>query len=218
MKKWLENFWYHHKWATIIVVFFLTVAIILTVQTFSRKKYDAAFMLIGNGGGIDRTQYNDILSSLSSFCEDTDANGEKNILFSRETFISDPNDSAAGVLNSNVTSFMRSVLYQNYYIFFIDPVLYEHYKGSGMFVSLESVVGDVPDEMKYDEFAIKYDACKIKELPGMSAIPEDSLIVIKVVPYYASKSKTEAETASQQAHAEIIKNIVGYGVAEIAAE
>lgn len=214
MRKWFENFWYHHKWVTIIVVFFVTVAIILTVQTFTRKNYDAAFMLIGRGGGIERTEYNDIVSTLTRFCDDVDKNGEKNVLFSRETFIADQSDSAAGYLNSNVTSFMRSALYQNYYIFFIDPVLYESYKGSGMFVTLESTVGEVPVEMKYDDFAIKYDSLKIKELPGMSAIPSESLIVIKTVPYYSSKSKTEKETSSQAAHAEILKKIVEYGALE----
>ena len=40
MKKWLENYWYHYKWATIISAFFITVAVICIVQIASKKNYN----------------------------------------------------------------------------------------------------------------------------------------------------------------------------------
>ena len=214
MLKWLDNFWYHHKWAVIITVFFVVVAIICTIQLANRTQYDAYFELIGNGGSITKTQHEDIISSLSRFVGDCDDNGEVSVLFSREVFISDENDVVAGVLNSNVTTFMREALYQDYFIFFIDPVLYESYKESGMFVPLENHVGPIPEEMMYDECAIKLSSCKITELPGISSIPENSLIVLKTVPYSASNKKMTAMQSFQDIHAEIIKKIVAYGVIE----
>ena len=38
--KWLDNYWYHYKWHTIIVAFFLIIGIISTVQIFNRETYE----------------------------------------------------------------------------------------------------------------------------------------------------------------------------------
>ena len=216
MLKWLENFWYHHKWATIITAFFLIIAVICCIQFFGRKSYDACFEYIGNSGSITKTQYEDIISSLGKFVIDENGDKEVSVLFSREAFISDESDPIAGTINSNVTSFMQSALYQDYFIFFLDPVLYESYKGSedssGMFVPLEGRVGDIPDEMKYDECALKLSAMKIYELPGMSAMPKDTLVVLKTVPYFPSGKKAESMQGLQDIHARIIERLVSYGV------
>ncbi|MBR6050444.1 MAG: hypothetical protein IKP68_04475 [Clostridia bacterium] len=212
MLKWLENFWYHHKWATIITVFFLVVAVICFAQLFGRKNYDAYFEFIGNGGAITKTQYEDIVSSLKGFVADSDENGEVSVLFSREAFVSDESDPIAGTINSNVTSFMQSALYQDYFIFFIDPKLYESYKDSGMFVSLVGRVENIPDEMKYDECALKLSEMKIYELPGMNAMPGDTLVVLKTVPYFSSGKKAEFMQEIQNIHKGIIERFVAYGV------
>lgn len=212
MLKWLDNFWYHHKWATIITAFFIAVAVICCVQLFNRQSYDACFEFVGNGGAITKTQYEDIVSSLKGFVADSDENGEVSVLFSREVFISDENDPIAGTLNSNVTSFMQSALYQDYFVFFIDPVLYDSYKESGMFVSLVGRIENIPDEMKYDDCALKLSEMKIYELPGMNAMPKNTLVVLKTVPYFSSGKKAEFMQNNQNIHAKIIERFVEYGV------
>ena len=42
--KWLDNFWYHYKWPFVIITFFVSLAIVLTVQLVSRENYDAYIM------------------------------------------------------------------------------------------------------------------------------------------------------------------------------
>jgi len=211
MLKWLENFWYHHKWATIITAFFLIVAIFCCVQIFTRTNYDAFVMFIGSGGTITNTQYNDILSSLSDFAEDADGNGKTEVCFSRETFIADQSDEMSSVLNSNTASMMQTLLYQDYFIILIDPVLYELYKDSGMFVTLASYDIDVPSNAKYDEFAIRLSECDAYySMPGLSSIPSNTLMALKTVPYLTSSSKTESMKNLQSSHAQIIKNIVAF--------
>lgn len=212
MLKWLDNFWYHHKWATIITAFFLVVAVVCCIQIFNRKTYDAYIEFIGNGGSITKTQHEDITSSLSGFVIDVDNSGDVSVLFSREVFISDESDPVAGMLNSNVTSFMQSALYQDYFIFFIDPVLYESYKDSGMFVSLEGRLGYIPEEMKYDECALKLSEMRLYELPGMASIPKNTLVVLKTVPYFSSDKKVDSMQQLQDIHVAILKNMVTYGV------
>lgn len=214
MLKWLDNFWYHHKWAVIITAFFLVVALVCGVQMANKQSYDACVMFIGNGGKITGTQYQDILSSLKTVCADTDGDKEISVLFSREAFISDEDDPVASNINSNITTFMQSSLYQDYYLYFIDPVLYDYYKDSGMFVPLADYVENIPEEIMYDACAIKLSMCEFYSYAGISAMPEDTLIVLKTVPYFTSNKKTEYCKSLQLAHAEIITNIIEKGVVE----
>ena len=79
MLKWMENFWYHHKWAVIITVFFLVVLIVCAAQMSARVQYDFNIIFVGNGGNITGTQYNDILSSLENVAYDVDGNGETSV-------------------------------------------------------------------------------------------------------------------------------------------
>ena len=38
--KWLDNFWYHHKWKVIIIAFFAIVLVVGIVQMIKKKDYD----------------------------------------------------------------------------------------------------------------------------------------------------------------------------------
>ena len=42
--RWLDNFWYHHKWTVIIVAFFVSVLVICTVQFLERPSYDTSIV------------------------------------------------------------------------------------------------------------------------------------------------------------------------------
>ena len=45
--KWLDNYWYHYKWVTIVVAFFLVVFIVCTVQTCTKKNGDVLLTYAG---------------------------------------------------------------------------------------------------------------------------------------------------------------------------
>ena len=211
MLKWLDNFWYHNKWKVIIALFFIVVVVICTVQLATRKKYDAQIIFVGNGGAIDGVEYNDILKTFEGITPDADGNGKINVNFSRETYLKST-DEMSSALNSNITSFMATARLGDYFIFFIDPSLYDIYKESGMFVTLEDKIGEIPYEMKYDECAIRLDKCKFYDMAGISAIQSDALIVLKEVPQTIGTKKSAEMEALQSVHAEIIKKIVSYGV------
>lgn len=44
---WLDNYWYHYKWVTIIVAFFLIVALICTLQVCTKTDYDISVTYAG---------------------------------------------------------------------------------------------------------------------------------------------------------------------------
>ena len=117
----------------------------------------------------------------------------------------------AGVLNADIKSTMQTLLYQDYYILLLDPELYKMYKDSGMFVTLASHDIKAPENAVYDEYAIRLSECDAYyEMPGLSSMPSDTLLVLKTVPYMKSQSKTEKLIKMQASHAEIIKKIVSF--------
>lgn len=76
-KAWVENYWYHYKWHTIVISFFLILAIILTCQLATKEKYDITAIYSGpvqlNGGQLEKIS--------DAFCEllSEDSNGDGKI-------------------------------------------------------------------------------------------------------------------------------------------
>ena len=47
MLKWLENYWYHYKWHTLIVAFFVIMLTVMGVQMCSREDNDIYIIYAG---------------------------------------------------------------------------------------------------------------------------------------------------------------------------
>ncbi len=79
--KWLDNFWYHYKWHTIITLFVAVVVIVGVVQMVSRPKYDSMLVYAGSYrmSEEEKAAFDKLLSDICP--EDFDGNGEKNINF-----------------------------------------------------------------------------------------------------------------------------------------
>ena len=46
--RWLDNFWYHYKWPTMIIAFFVIVGSVCIYQMVNRTAYDAHFIYAGS--------------------------------------------------------------------------------------------------------------------------------------------------------------------------
>lgn len=84
--RWLDNFWYHYKWPTIIIAFFVIVGSVCIFQMLNRTAYDAHFIyagsyrLDGNADEPDSHEREDFIKLLNRICpKDFDGNGEKMI-------------------------------------------------------------------------------------------------------------------------------------------
>lgn len=76
---WLENYWYHYKWHTILGAFFLMVIIVSTVQCASVKKSDVTVAFCGNAA-LSRAQEDGLSGVLGDVCPaDVDGDGEKTV-------------------------------------------------------------------------------------------------------------------------------------------
>ena len=74
-KAWWENYWYHHKWATIIVTFLVAVFVFTFIQFATRKQPDYIIMT-----AFDRfvpSEVTDVIASeFASYGEDINGDGE----------------------------------------------------------------------------------------------------------------------------------------------
>ena len=75
--KWLDNFWYHNKWKTIIIAFFLIVFIIGFVQCMQKTDADVSILYVGPEV-VTGEEYDAMEKSLESRI-DTDYNGDGKI-------------------------------------------------------------------------------------------------------------------------------------------
>ncbi len=76
---WLDNFWYHYKWHTIISVFFIAVIALCVAQAVSRPKYDMNFV-VGCSYRMNSEEVADYAEVINRLLpEDYDGNGKKNV-------------------------------------------------------------------------------------------------------------------------------------------
>lgn len=208
--KWLDNYWYHYKWHTIIVAFFLIIGIISTVQIFNKESYDAYVMYVG-GEEIPDTKYYDILQSLKAVSSDYDENKKHAINFGKLAFVSDPENNMASTINSPTVQFLSNLVVQPYYIYLMDVEVYKLYEDSGVFVPISELFNDVPEEWYYDDTAIYFDKTDYaNSFAGVDGLGENTLLVMKIIPYASSKRVAAAERESYENHLDMLKNILSY--------
>ena len=203
--KWIDNFWYHHKWPFCITVFFLILGIILTVQLVSRENYDVYIMYVGDAP-IPDTQ-----KSLTAVCKDYNEDKEVLVNFSRTAFIDDKEHEMASTVNASSTQFLSSMSVQPYYIYLMTPLVYDIYKDNGIFIPISELGLDIPEEWYYDDIAISFSETDYATShPGVDNLGEDVILVIKSVPYSHSKSTEAKERKSFENHFDLLKSILEY--------
>ena len=207
MKKWLENYWYHYKWATIISAFFITLAVICIVQIASKKNYNIYIRYVGDSV-ITGTQYDDMTGALEKI-----VSGDKkdSVNFAQVAYISDDDNPYKNEKNAVARETLSSMLVQPYYIYIMDMTAYNDYKDSGVFAPLSSIFEEDVTDISYDEYALYLSKTEfLKNAPGMEWVEEDTVIVIKIVPYDSvfTGKKSKRELASFDIHKEFLRSMV----------
>lgn len=207
MKKWFENYWYHYKWATIISAFFITVAVICIVQIASKKNYNIYIRYVGDSV-ITGTQYDDMTGALEKI-----VSGDKkdSVNFAQVAYISDDDNPYKNEKNAVARETLSSMLVQPYYIYIMDMTAYNDYKDSGVFAPLSSIFEEDVTDISYDEYALYLSKTEfLKNSPGMEWVEEDTVIVIKIVPYDSvfTGKKSKRELASFDIHKEFLRSMV----------
>ena len=87
--QWLDNYWYHYKWHTIIIGFLLLVVIVSTAQCASVEKTDVTVAFCGNAA-LGEAEMNGLSKVLGDVCPtDVDGNGDKTVALGQFSIFSE---------------------------------------------------------------------------------------------------------------------------------
>ena len=201
---WLENYWYHYKWVTLIVAFCLIVGIICIAQAVQNNSYDSYIMYAGPRQ-LSHKEVLDIEKDFCSVVEDKDGDGKVNLAI-RELFIMSPEEIASveegyeanyALISDNMKVFDQEILSGEATICLLSPFLYERVKEADGFLPIGEYVGDA--EVEYvDEYGVKLNSTAFGKLAGLSALPDDTVLCVRRVSTIASifdKKQTEKNHA-----------------------
>lgn len=80
LSKKLENFWYHHKFGTIVAVLFIAVAVFLVADYFNKTTYDITIAYAGSDY-VDSVTFNSLKDDIEKISGDINGDGKTNIMY-----------------------------------------------------------------------------------------------------------------------------------------
>ncbi len=215
---WLDNFWYHYKWHSLIALFLVFTVTICTLQMCDKESYDIQILYAGSHAfsrqseDADTPEYFKAKSSLSRFVKDYDGDGEKNVSF-RDLFIprtDDMNDLSESEYRrayDDRTNLGTIMVSGDYYLCFLSAEVYENYKGTGRLMNLRALYSETSDIQYYDDTGEAIYLCStgFSSLSGFSELPSDTLIVLRSVNFSSHLNKKSNQKAYDRAEETLIK-------------
>lgn len=199
---WLENFWFYHKWHTIVTVFLVAVFGICLVQCVMKEEVDIVVTYAGPKDFVtsaqEKVNINTSFShaSVEQYGEGASVNLNSYIIYSEEQIkeiekeVDEKGQQKYKVNTAQITQNMQelesfSTTGQSY-IYLLDPYVYEHLTSKSVeprFVPLKDVFGEKPS-CAYDDYAVKLvDTDFYKNTPALHVLPEDTLICLHAAIY-----------------------------------
>lgn len=224
---WLENYWYHYKWHTIVGAFIIVVLTVIVAQMCTRTTYDAYIVYAGNyeikktaSGG--NSPYGEAIKSLGRVTEDFDGDGEKNVSFNNLFVVNEAerDQLLLGTTNLEIneslvredTEMLESlIVYSDYYVFFLSERLFREYEAVGegvMFVPVDEFT-DPSIEYEYPSAhhtGVYLRSLPFGKLPTFSDLPEDTVVCLRYINDFKKKQSEEKYEESKI----VFENILSY--------
>ena len=201
-KEKIQNFWYHYKWHSVVALVLITAILVCSLQFCQRESYDA-YILYAGSKNIGRTakdgdvaEIATVISSLKRVTDDFDENGEISVSFTNYFFLSSAeaaglDDVNEALLQNDKNSLSSVFEHSEYYLVFISEAVYQQYNKVGdneLFIDLGTYKTSYPDIEYYADNAIYLSSIGASVLPGLSSLPEDTLVCIRRPGVLAAKS------------------------------
>ncbi|MBR6633120.1 MAG: hypothetical protein IKL05_02320 [Clostridia bacterium] len=199
----LENFWYHNKFATIVVTVFAIFITVSLIQLFTKKSPDANFLYMGPAS-VAFAGENLIQESMATIMkEDYNGDGEKYVdyieltaLDADEGFNDTEGDFATGYTTMQVQktvgdSFSAQIIAGDSMIYLLDEQYFNVAKQTGVLMPLSEALGYTPD-IAINEYAVYLSDLDIYYLPGIKLLPKSTMLCIRY-PVTLTNGKTEVE-------------------------
>ena len=220
--RWLDNYWYHYKWVTIAVAFFVTVFAVCALQMCSQEKEDLVVVYAGrNTLSVD--EQNNVSRVLEAIApRDFDGNGE--VLISLNAFgilsqeqveekRAETGEDGKPLYVDNSYNSNQFDTYSNYImtgessVLFLDPWLYENLVAAGRLKSLEESLGYVP-ESACGEYGVRLGDTQLYSSYSVMRLLHEDTVICLLKPYVAGNSSKEDY---YQRELDMFKAIVAYG-------
>jgi len=226
-KKALDNFWYHYKWPTLVVVFVAIFLIIAIGQMVDRTDYDAHMMYAG-AAYLDRPTVEALIESVNMISgaktavndNPADANGDGvfSLDFNKLVYVSQEKSEEYikqglyynAVENSNVKrQFDTLIVVGEYVILLLDPSLYEETVSLDIYAPWEETIGYRPDGA-YDDYGIQLSELPLYATGGFCKLPGDTVLCCRAKSYISNFNKNIQEDSLYQAERALFKQLITY--------
>ena len=205
----LDNFWYHYKWTTIIVSFFVIVFIVCAVQMCTREDRDLNVLYSAYEYGLGK-YLPDVEGALENVAPDFNGDKRSNVAIVELPIIS----------KESYDAFRNHVFVGDTVICLLSPELYSEVyikddNGEILsgFMKLEDVLGYKP-ENAYDDYSIRIsDTPLAKDYSVFKNIDNDNgkiLLCIRKKPVVVSPWQKKEADAYYEYCTEVFKSIIEY--------
>lgn len=207
---WLDNYWYHYKWHTLIGAFALIVIVVCTLQMCSKEKYDLYVLYAGdteiseraNAGGVSPAQT--LAQGLRREAGDLDGDGNSAVAL-QTLFYMTPDQISSfapedgyelnlNLLSENAEMLRNQLLMSDYYLLILSREAYEYHAAAlpGVF---EDLSARVAQQKRVDGCAVLLSETALSALPGFSDLPADTVVCVRALSDVTKKlNKRSAET------------------------
>lgn len=224
----LENYWYHHKWTTIIVGVALLIVLICTMQMCGKETPDVYVMYAGPGF-MTANEAREVQNSFRQVMEDYNEDGERGVMLTSINYLTDAQikekldiakqegvdliiDYAGN--NDAYERFSLEVLAGESVICILDPFFYAQLQSAGALMTLEEALGYVPAEA-IDAYGVRFRDTAFSEFfTATHVFPEDSILCIRrvsVMSAFKGQKKTER---AHSYHTELFRSLMEFSMPE----
>lgn len=223
-----ENYWYHHKWKTIIIGVALLIVMICTVQMCAKETPDVYLMYAGPGF-LTANEAREVQNSFRQIMEDYNEDGEKGVLLTSINYLTQEQiDEKLAIAekegvdliidyggnNDAYERFSLEVLAGESVICILDPFFYEQLKASNGLMELQEVLEEVPAEA-VDAYGVRFRDTEFSRFfTATHVFPEDSILCIRrvsVMSAFKGQAKTERAHAY---HTELFRAVMEFSMPE----
>ena len=218
-RKWIENFWYHHKFGTIAGMVALITVVVCTLQMCGRTKPDLYVMYCGSEQ-MSQNRYNTLREELAEMApSDYNEDGEISVDLIDIVWLSDAycsmyenqgynvdaaaNDTSKMQFNTEIQSGQNVLCLLN-----VDLYL-ETQETTQAFATWEETLGYVPQNA-LDDCAIFLSDLPFGQLPGVR-LPADTVLCMRKKGELSLGKSSEERDRFYAYHVEALKTIVEYG-------
>ena len=217
--RWLENYWYHYKWHTIIIGVAVIILVVCLWQTNTTKKHDTVIVYAGPMC-LSTNEIIQLQEALSEILpSDKDNNGDKSAamnmyqIYSKEQILAvEKETDATGAAitvdrtrNTNQYSeFNHDIMTGQSSVYLLDPWIYNELKGlndggKAYLCELSFVFGDeLPQGALEDGYGIRLgDTALYKEYSIVRRLPADTVICL-MSPFGGLGQKVDDESYQYQ--------------------